>query len=90
MEIKIIEEPLELHEEFNKSYMNSLHVCKPFKTKEETKDHKYCSSHCKNNCYDKQKKYFEQYTSEIRNPELMYLEREYQQVILLRILNHAT
>ena len=75
MEILIIDEPLQMHGEFNKSHMNMLHVCKSYKTVEENKKHKYCSEHCKNNCYEKQKQYFEQYTSEVRNPELTYLER---------------
>jgi len=55
--------------------MNELYVCANFVTKDEVKNHKYCSTHCKNFCYSKQKNYFEKYVAEIRNPELLYIER---------------
>jgi hypothetical protein len=74
MEIKIIKK-IKFHTEFNKTYMNDLHVCKPYLSAEEIKKNKYCSEHCKNNCYSKQKQYFEQYVCVVRNPEMMYLER---------------
>lgn len=76
MNIKIIDTAdIEIHDSFNKSYLKQLHVCQQFVTKEEQKNNKYCSEHCKNECYKKQKIYFEQYVAEIRNPELVYVER---------------
>lgn len=72
-EIKI--EQIVKHEEFNEIYMESLHVCGNFLTKDEKKNNDYCSKQCKNDCYKKQKHYFEQYCGLVRNPETMYFER---------------
>jgi hypothetical protein len=74
MEIKIINE-IKKHDTFNKLYMESLYVCEKFLTKDEIKNHKYCSEHCQNKCFTKQKAYFEQYVAEIRTPELLYIEK---------------
>lgn len=76
MEFKIIKiEEIERHEEFESTYMNKLHVCKKYLTKDEIKEECYCSKQCHNNCFGKQQFYFEQYCVFIRNPEAMYVER---------------
>tara|TARA_R110000850_G_scaffold276694_1_gene419704 strand:- start:21 stop:1667 length:1647 start_codon:yes stop_codon:yes gene_type:complete len=63
------------HNEFSDTYMCNLHVCAKFITKDEIKEKKYCSEHCKNECFKKQKHYFEQYVCFVRNPEALYIER---------------
>jgi hypothetical protein len=76
MEFKIIKtEEIIKHDEFDAKYMNQLYVCKEFLTKDEIKEECYCSKQCHNNCFAKQKHYFEQYVAFIRNPEAMYVER---------------
>jgi hypothetical protein len=72
MEFKIIEK-IEKHENFEQIYMESLHVCKNLK---DDKMKTYCHGVCKNNCYAKQKQYFEQYVAFVRNPEAIYVERQ--------------
>jgi hypothetical protein len=74
MEFKIINE-IKKHDSFDKLYMESLYVCEKFLTKDEIKNHKYCSEHCQNKCFTKQKAYFQQYIAEIRTPELIYIEK---------------
>jgi hypothetical protein len=63
---------IECHEEFSDIYMNSLYACKHIGRTEE--DFGYCICDCTNDCYAKQKYYFEQYVGRIRNPQLVYAE----------------
>ena len=67
-------EKIKKHAEFDTDYMQNLHVCRLFITPDEKKRGDYCFYHCKNECYKKQKFYFEQYVCMIRNPQTMYLE----------------
>lgn len=62
------------HEEFDKAYMDSLNSCSHLMKEKEIKAKKYCSKYCTNDCYSKQKHYFEQYVSLVRNPETLYVE----------------
>jgi hypothetical protein len=71
MEFKIIEN-IEKHQNLDEAYLYSLHVCKSIK---DDKMKTYCHPICKNKCYEKQKKYFEQYCSYVRNPEAICVER---------------
>lgn len=76
MNFKIIKiEQIKRHEEFDADYMQNLHVCKLVVTPDERKRNEYCSYLCKNECYKKQKYYFEQYVCLVRNPETIYIER---------------
>lgn len=66
-------ENIEKHPNFEGKYMNSLHTCKELR--DQCKLKTFCHDICKNNCYQKQMKYFEQYCCFIRNPEALYVER---------------
>lgn len=73
MEFKIIEK-IDFHAEMDIRYLNSLNVCGKFLSDVDKKRGRYCHDVCQNKCYEKQKKYFEQYVSCVRNPSLMYIE----------------
>lgn len=72
------------HEEFDKTYMEKLQICSHLITTEENKAKKYCSQHCTNNCYLKQKHYFEQYVCLIRNPETIYIEQVKDKIVEIK------
>jgi hypothetical protein len=74
MEIKVFDK-IEKHDEFDEDYCNELHSCLSHITEKEQKLGYYCSAKCTNNCYEKQKLYFEQYVCEIRNPQTVYIKR---------------
>jgi hypothetical protein len=64
-------ETIEKHNEFDKKYISSLYTCCYYG---EPNKKRYCNEFCTNNCYQKQKEYFEQYVACVRNPELLYIE----------------
>jgi phage/plasmid-associated DNA primase len=63
-------EDIKFHTEFNDKYLDDLHRCKDYVA--DQKD--YCHPNCKNECYKKQKYYFQQYVCRVRNPALNYIE----------------